>query len=94
MRAGDRRASAIERACTDAVEAAELHDRVGQEFEAVVVDERGEKGYVVALIDPAIVAPCRRPEGSAAPSAGDTVRVRLVEADIEARTVSFEIAGR
>ncbi|WP_068428249.1 RNB domain-containing ribonuclease [Piscicoccus intestinalis] len=94
MRAGDRRASAIERACTDAVEAAELHDQVGQEFAAVVVDDRGEKGYVVALIDPAIVAPCRRPEGAAAPAAGDAVRVRLLEADIEARRVSFEIAGR
>lgn len=103
MRAGDQRASAIDRACTDAVEAAELSDRVGEEFDAVIVDDRGEKGLVVALGDPAVVAGCDGPEAGAAEAEeaaqgaqaaeGDAVRVRLREADIAARRVRFTLVG-
>ena len=46
MTASDRKAAAVERACSDAVEAAALADRVGEEFDAMVVDQR-EKGGAV-----------------------------------------------
>ena len=94
MRAGDQRASAIDRAATDAVEAAVLTDRVGEEFEAVVVDDRGDKGLVVALTEPAIIAACDRPgAGPGAVSEGGVLRVRLTEADIARRRVRFVVAG-
>ncbi|WP_168581649.1 RNB domain-containing ribonuclease [Gephyromycinifex aptenodytis] len=88
MRTSDQRASAVDRACTDAVEAAELAGRVGQEFPAVVVDDRGAKGLLVQVLDPAVVAPCE-------PGAelGSRVRVRLEEADIQARSVRFSVSG-
>lgn len=93
MRAGDARASAIDRAGTDAVEAAELAHRVGADFTAVVVDDRGDKGLVVALRDPAIVAPCER--GAVAEvGEGQLVTVRLEEADIAARCVRFRVVAR
>ncbi len=88
MRAGDQRAASIERACTDAAEAAAMCGRIGEDFDATVVDDRGEKGVLVALADPAIVAPCT---GTGTP--GQRVRVRLAEADIDKRTVRFEITG-
>lgn len=87
MREGDRRASAVDRACTDAVEAAELAHRVGEGFDAVVVDDRGEKGIVVQIADPAVVAGA---DGTAEP--GSRVRVVLREADIVARRVRFEVS--
>lgn len=94
MRAGDQRASAIDRAATDAVEAAVLVDRVGAQFEAVVVDDRGGKGLVVALTEPAIIAGCDRPEAGGGPvSEGAVLRVRLTEADIARRRVRFAVAG-
>ncbi|MDO5710610.1 MAG: RNB domain-containing ribonuclease [Micrococcales bacterium] len=86
MRAGDQRAAAVARACRDAAEAAELSGRIGQEFDAVVVDDRGSKGSLVALTDPAILAPCT---DRAEP--GTTVRVRLTAADLLERTVRFEV---
>lgn len=88
MRDGDQRASAVTRACTDAAEAAELSDRVGEEFEAVVVADRGDKGVLVALADPAILAPCT---GHAEP--GTSIRVRLTTADVAARKVAFDVVA-
>ena len=55
MSASDRRTNAVERACTDAVEAAVLTPLVGDTVAAVVVDDN-EKGVVVQFSDFAVVA--------------------------------------
>ena len=81
MRAADRRASALERAAVDLVEAAVLERRVGESFDAVVVDEGR-----VALLDPAVRGRC---DGD--PPVGQRVRVRLTTADVATRTVRFTI---
>ena len=86
MAASDHKAAAVERACTDAVEAASLRHRVGETFDAVVVDLI-EGGGMVQVAEPAILAPCGGRVGL-----GDAVRVRLVEADIAHRAVRFEVA--
>ncbi len=85
MAVSDRRASQVERACTDAVEAAELAGRVGAELDAVVVDANG-KGVVVQLIDLAIVA---KATGDARP--GDSVRVRVETADVSTGAVGLTL---
>ena len=81
------RVSGTMRACTDAAESAELTGRVGEEFDAIVVDDRGDKGTLVALAEPAILAPCT---GHAEP--GTSIRVRLTTADVATRTVAFAVA--
>ncbi|MGY1746307.1 RNB domain-containing ribonuclease [Blastococcus sp. SYSU D00695] len=86
MAASDRRTRAVERAAVDATEAWLLRDRVGEEFAAVAVDADGARGTVV-LAEPAIRARCG---GDLTP--GTRVRVRLVEADPERRSVRFEVA--
>ncbi|WP_309080090.1 RNB domain-containing ribonuclease [Zhihengliuella sp.] len=84
MRASGRRASAAERQAVDAVEAALLAERIGDEFDAIVIDDEG----TVQIVDPAIMA---KADGEASP--GDRVRVRAAEADIAERRVRFEITG-
>ncbi|MEA2294910.1 MAG: hypothetical protein QOE86_2549 [Solirubrobacteraceae bacterium] len=79
MRAADRRASALEHACVDLVEASLLAGRVGETFDAVVVDE-GQ----IQIASPAVRAAC---DGD--PPVGAAVRVRLVVADPASRTVRF-----
>ena len=85
MASSDRRTNAVERACTDAVEAAELHPMVGQTLEGVVVDEN-EKGVVVQLVEHAVVA---RAAGSV--KAGERVTVRVDAADITTGTISLSV---
>ncbi len=85
MSASDRRANGVERACTDAVEAAELVDRFGQTLDAVVVDEN-DKGVVVQLTDLAVVA---KAQGHA--SAGSAVRVRVDKVDISTGTLALSL---
>ncbi|MBU5423244.1 RNB domain-containing ribonuclease [Cellulomonas hominis] len=91
MAAGDRRASAYERGSVDLVEAALLAGRVGEEFDAVVVDVRddGASG-VVQLREPPVRG---RVVGEALPL-GTDVRVRLAEASVADRTVRFALDGR
>ncbi|PTL58219.1 RNB domain-containing ribonuclease [Paraconexibacter algicola] len=86
MRAADRRASSVERACLDAVEAAVLAPRAGETFRGVVVG-RDDRGAQVQLHDPAVVAPL---EGDV--QLGDELDVRLVEADVARRVVRFAAA--
>jgi exoribonuclease R len=86
MQASDRVAGAVERACADAVEAAVLEDRVGEVFDAVVVDERNRSGVVLQVQEPAVLAAA---EGSAA--LGSMVQARLVAAEILSGTVHFEL---
>jgi exoribonuclease R len=82
-----RRANAFERAVVDAAEAVVLAPRVGEQFDAVVV-ESGPKGGVVQLREPAVRAKC---EGAALPL-GHEVRVVLAVADPAARSVAFRLA--
>ncbi|MDH2430639.1 RNB domain-containing ribonuclease [Sphaerisporangium sp. TRM90804] len=89
MTGSGRRASAAERACVDLVEAFVLRDRVGQTFDAVVVDaEQGRPGGVVQVADPAVIARC---DGDALPL-GEKVQVRLTRADLATREVRFTLA--
>ena len=75
MATSDRRTNGVERACTDAVEAAELLPFVGQTLGAVVVDET-EKGVIVQLDEVAVVA---KAGGQAKAGAAVTVRVDSAE---------------
>lgn len=87
MSGSDRRAHAVDRAVVDLAEAIILAPRVGQEFDAVVV-ESTSKGGIVQLVDPAVRARC---EGADLPL-GKALRVRLVTADAVSRKVIFEPA--
>jgi hypothetical protein len=71
------------------VEAAVLERRVGEEFDAVVVelDEHGGDGGTVQLTEPAVTAHC---QGEL--PLGERVRVRLVLADVAKRQIRFELA--
>jgi exoribonuclease R len=85
MEASDALASKVDRACLDQVEAWVLGNRIGHEFDAVVL--RGEPGSAeVFLPEPAVIAKC---EGDGLPE-GETIRVRVVRADAEKRKVTFE----
>jgi len=92
-------ANRLDRMTLDAVEAALLAPRVGDEFDAVVISAGGmsgsadsggtrHEGGTVQLTDPAVEGTC---DGHLEP--GTDVRVRLVEADIATATVRFEVAG-
>ena len=85
MAASGQRASAVERECTNAVEAAVVSHRVGELFDAVVVDANGS-GLDLLLTEPAITA---RADGDAGP--GDRVRAELVTADVTAREIRFVV---
>lgn len=80
MAEGSRRASAVDRACTDLVEAAVLAPHVGQVFDGVALDER-----TVQLARPAVVA---RTAEAGLP-AGRRVRVELVRADPGSREITL-----
>ena len=88
MARSDRRTNAVERACTDAMEAAELGPLVGQTVDGVVVDNNGNngKGVVVQLVEHAVVA---KAAGSA--RAGERVTVRVDAADIASGTISLSV---
>lgn len=86
MAESGRVARAVERASADAVEAAVLADRVGETFDAAVIDISRSGDAVVRVLDPAVIA---RAEGAG--ELGQDVRVRLVEAQIATSTVRFEI---
>jgi exoribonuclease R len=77
----------LERECVALMEAAVLHGREGEEFDAVVVEvDRDGSSGTVQLADPAVRASC---EGEL--PVGEAVRVRLVEAVVEKRSVRFEL---
>lgn len=89
MSASDHLASAVERASTDAVEAAALQHRIGERFRGTVVDV-GKQDGLVQISDPAILAPL----GGASPAdAGTEAMVELVEADVVTRSVRFQVVG-
>lgn len=82
----DRRAAAVERAVLDLVEAHLLAGRVGEDFEAVVVDvDVDDDRATVVLADPAVRARSDR----LAAGLGERTRVRLQVADPAERRVRF-----
>ncbi|MFV0130143.1 RNB domain-containing ribonuclease [Streptomyces sp. HMX112] len=92
MARGSRRANGVERECVDLVEAALLKDRVGEVFDAYVVDVKDNDPAVgtVHLEDPAVVA---RVEGGTTPlPLGERLRVRLTRADPGTAKALFEPA--
>ena len=86
MAAADQRAHELDRAAVDLAEACVLQHRVGESFEAVVV-EANTHGGVVQLTDPAVRA---KVEG-AQPPLGRRVEVVLTEADVSTRKVVFRL---
>jgi exoribonuclease R len=87
-------ANRLDRMTLDAVEAALLVQRIGDEFDAVVLSAGGMSGSQhrdggrVQLLDPAVEGVC---DGHLEP--GTDVRVRLTEADIASGSVRFALAG-
>ncbi|HET8594050.1 MAG TPA: RNB domain-containing ribonuclease [Intrasporangium sp.] len=88
MAQSDRRAGGVERACTDAVEAAELKPFVGSTIEAIVVDDANGKGVIVQLADLAVLA---KAMGHAEP--GTSVRVRVDAADIGTGKIELTVTS-
>ncbi|MGW8365419.1 RNB domain-containing ribonuclease [Streptomyces wedmorensis] len=89
MAAGSRRANTVERESVDIVEAALLRDRIGEIFDAYVIDvkEREPAVGTVHLEDPAVVA--RIAGGESRLPLGEWLRVRLAEADPGSAKVLF-----
>ncbi|MFE4637077.1 RNB domain-containing ribonuclease [Streptomyces sp. NPDC056773] len=81
MSDGTRLANSAERESVDLVEAALLKDRVGETFEATVIDVKDREPLVgtVHLEEPAVIG--RVESASAELPLGDRIRVRLTEAD-------------
>jgi exoribonuclease R len=85
MAASDAVAGAVARACVDRTEAALLADRIGAEFDAVVLRASTDSGSgEVYLLDPPVLARCT---GALRP--GDMARVRLGEADPVTGRIAF-----
>ena len=85
MTDSDQLAGAVERACTDAVEAAAMQHRIGETFRASVVDIT-KHGALVQISDPAILA-----LADGVTSVGAEATVKLIEADVTKRSVRFQI---
>jgi exoribonuclease R len=90
MIASDTLAGRVGRACVDRTEAALLADRVGEEFDVVVLRESGPGGEPgeVFLEDPPVLARC-----TGAVRAGSSARVRLTEADPATGRIAFLAAA-
>lgn len=86
MSAAGRREGAAGRMATDLVEAATLAGCLGAVVDGVVVKVNGE-GVQVQVREPAVVAEV----AGAAATLGSAVRLRVVSADVGARTVTFEV---
>jgi VacB/RNase II family 3'-5' exoribonuclease len=87
MAGSDTLSARVDKACLDLTEAWVLADRIGQEFDAIVLRSDGNSSDVF-LPDPPVIAKCaggNLPEGA-------TVRVRLTQVDADARKVVFERA--
>jgi exoribonuclease R len=90
LQASGQRANRYERSILDLVEAGVLSARVGDTFDAVVVEvaeddpTRGE----LTVPDPAVEA---RVVGSTDLPLGQAVKARLTRADVESRSVQFEL---
>ncbi len=90
MRESTRRANAYENAVVDLVETGILRRRVGEAFEAAVieVEEKDPRRGVVTVEEPAVEAEV---ESSSELPLGEEVTVRLETADLATRTVEFRL---
>jgi exoribonuclease R len=86
MASSDGRANQLEARSLNAIEAALLSSRIGEEFDAVVVQTK-QGGGVIQLTDPVVTATMA---GSAPP--GQRVRAKLLTADIATGEVLFRRA--
>ncbi|MFE0102234.1 RNB domain-containing ribonuclease [Streptomyces sp. NPDC059009] len=89
MADGSRRAGTVERESVDIVEAALLKDRVGEIFDATVIEVKEHEPAVgtVHVQDPAVVA--RISGGTSKLPLGERLRVRLTQADPLTSKVQF-----
>ncbi|MER8087719.1 RNB domain-containing ribonuclease [Streptomyces sp. NPDC094048] len=89
MADGTRRANTVERECVDVVEAALLKDRIGEVFDAYVVDVLDQEPTTgtVHIDVPAVVA--RVEGGTEKLPLGERLRVRLAQADPGTAKVLF-----
>ena len=88
MEESNKRAQQYEAGIISTVEAAVLKPRVGEIFEAVVVEvDEHDGGGTIQLTEPAVTAHCK---GDL--PLGERIRVRLVLADVATRQVRFEPA--
>lgn len=85
MQESGQRASRLDSATVNIVEAALLAPWVGRTIDATIIEVRGEKA-TVQIAEPAVTASTPLP---AAASAGDAVRLRVVRADIARGEVEF-----
>ncbi|WP_426506678.1 RNB domain-containing ribonuclease [Dactylosporangium sp. McL0621] len=86
----DRVAGSAERSAVDLVEATLLQGRVGETFEAAVLDvDRAKHRADIAIDEPPVRARC---EGDVLPL-GERIAVRLTEADPGKRKVTFQEIG-
>lgn len=93
MSSSDQRAHTFNRAIIDATEAYVLASRIGEEFDATVVDKyEGERAgsALVQLREPAVRAVCDL--GGTNVQLGTQLRVRCTEANPNTRTVSLSLA--
>jgi exoribonuclease R len=88
MERTETRADRVDSAVIALAEAVLLSDRVGESFDAVVVDE-DQRGAVIQLADPAVLA---RVEAHHV-DPGDEIRARLAAVDIPSRRIEFERVG-
>jgi len=89
MAATGGRAGQYEAGIVSIVEAALLEQRVGETFEAIVVELHTRRGgATIALREPAVTARCT---GDDLPLGG-RIRVRLTDADVMKRLIRFEPA--
>jgi exoribonuclease R len=91
MESSDGLAAKVDRACLDQVEAWVLAGRVGEEFDAVVLRADGETAEVFVPTPPVLGKADLNRDPDAAPEAleGRPLRLRLTEADPDARRVRF-----
>lgn len=90
MRDSGRRAGQYEAGVLNLLEAAALADRVGEQFDAVVVetDEKDDHKGEITIQEPAIEA---RVTGSAPLPLGEQVKVTLAAADPASRSIQFTL---
>lgn len=88
MSRSGQRASQLTAGALDRVEAAVLHGREGQEFDATVLSVRGD-GLRVQLQDPPVDAKVTGADAAA----GSLVRLRLMRADVAEGAVEFSLVG-
>lgn len=88
MQAAAQRASTLDSATIDRVEAALLAPLVGSRVDATVIELRGDERASVQIAEPAVTASAPVPAGT---QPGEVVSLRLVRADIARGEVEFGI---